>query len=322
MTEVLRVEQLTKKFSRFTGIENLNFMVKSGEIVGLLGPNGAGKTTTFQILSGLMPADSGRVYIEGESLTRENRTHYPWMAFLSERNPLPENFSVTDYLLYRARLKGISNPRQAVENVLQHCDLQRQARHRRVGKLSKGFRQRVGIADALLGLPKLLLLDEPTIGLDPYQIHEVRELLVHLQGQTLMISSHILSELEAICSRFLVLNGGKLVADGTLSTLMRKFLPQERISLLLERNSGTMANIRGELQSLFSSFQGVVQSVESLGEHLARVELEFPRKWTRNEIDEVLSPTEFKILEQKLHEKRLEDLFLAITKRHWEEKSS
>lgn len=322
MTEVLKVEQLTKKFSRFTGIENLNFTVKSGEIVGLLGPNGAGKTTTFQILSGLMPADSGRVYIDGESLTRENRTHYPWMAFLSERNPLPENFSVTDYLLYRARLKGILNPQQAVESVLQHCDLQRQARHRRVGKLSKGFRQRVGIADALLGAPKLLLLDEPTIGLDPYQIHEVRELLVHLQGQTLMISSHVLSELEAICSRFLVLNGGKLVADGTLATLTRKFLPQERISLLLENDWDAMADIRGELHRLFTSFQGVVDSVESLGEHLVRVELDFPRKLVRKELEEILGPKGIKILEYKLREKRLEDLFLAITKRHWEEKSS
>ncbi|MGC9449837.1 MAG: ATP-binding cassette domain-containing protein [Oceanipulchritudo sp.] len=221
-------DSLCKRFGRTEAIRDLSFTVKHGEIVGFLGPNGAGKSTTLRILTGVLPATSGRLWVCGKAVPWHPAEIRNRIGYMPESNPLPEDMRVVEYLRFRARIKGIPrNRRKArIEQAMEVCELHRKARRRIIGTLSKGFRQRVGIADAILAAPSITILDEPTIGLDPHQVIAIRRLLDNLRGQTTVIfSSHILSEVEISCDRILILNQGTLVAAGTAAELRREFLP-------------------------------------------------------------------------------------------------
>jgi ABC-2 type transport system ATP-binding protein len=220
---MINVQDLTKRYAGVTAIENLNFEVAKGEIVGFLGPNGAGKSTTMRILTGYLPATSGRASIAGfdifeQSLEARRRTGY-----LPESTPLYTDMRVGEYLRYRANLKGVpgSKVRERVGDVLELCSLKDRERSI-IGSLSKGYRQRVGLADALVHDPELLILDEPTIGLDPNQIRQVRELIKNLGGRrTVLISTHILPEVEIMCSRVIVIHKGRIRASDTAENLLK-----------------------------------------------------------------------------------------------------
>ena len=220
---MIEVSELTKRYAGHTAVANVSFHVDRGEIVGLLGPNGAGKSTTMRILTGFLPATSGTVRVAGFDVFTQSEEVRRRIGYMPENNPLYPEMRVHEYLKYRARLKGLSRPRsrQRVGVVLQQCSLT-DVNKKIIGHLSKGYRQRVGLADALVHEPELIILDEPTIGLDPNQIRSVRQLIKDLaKKHTVLISTHLLHEAELTCSRMIILREGKILAEGTPDNLQR-----------------------------------------------------------------------------------------------------
>ena len=220
---MIKVENLTKRYAGVTAIDNLSFQVEKGEIVGFLGPNGAGKSTTMKILTSYLPATSGHASIAGFDVFEQSVEARRRLGYLPENTPLYTDMRVGEYLRYRANLKGVPGRkvRQSVGDVVELCNL-RDVERKLIGALSKGYRQRVGLADALVHDPDLLILDEPTIGLDPNQIRQVRELIKNLGGKrTVLISTHILPEVEVMCSRVIVIHRGKIRANDTAENLLK-----------------------------------------------------------------------------------------------------
>jgi ABC-2 type transport system ATP-binding protein len=220
---MIQVEHLTKRYGSIPAIQDLSFEVAKGEIVGFLGPNGAGKSTTMKILTGYLPATSGRATIAGFDVFSHSIDARRRLGYLPENTPLYTDMRVGEYLRYRAKLKGVpsSKVRERVGDVLEICAL-RDRERAMIRDLSKGYRQRVGLADALVHDPELLILDEPTIGLDPNQIRQVRELIRNLGGKrTVLISTHILPEVEMMCSRVIVIHKGQIRASDTAENLLK-----------------------------------------------------------------------------------------------------
>ena len=218
------VNRLTKSYGSTDAVRDLSFSVDRGEIVGFLGPNGAGKSTTMRILCGYLPADAGEVRVAGFDVFSQSLKARSRIGYLPENVPLYPEMRVGEYLAYRAALKGVRSRRidEKVEDALELCSLGH-VRKQLIGTLSKGYRQRVGLADALVNEPDILILDEPTIGLDPNQIREIRTLIKGLAARhTILLSSHILSEVEMTCSRLLILNKGRIVATGTPAELRER----------------------------------------------------------------------------------------------------
>ena len=230
-TPVIEVENLTKRYPGRTAISDLSFSVGRGEIVGLLGPNGAGKSTTMRILSCYLPASSGSARIAGHDVFTDSHEVRRRLGYLPENNPLHLDMRVREYLKFRARLKGLSiaRSRDRVDHVITQCGLADVSR-KVIGQLSKGFRQRVGLADALVHEPDLIILDEPTIGLDPHQIRSVRQLIKDLgKSHTVLISTHILPEVEMTCSRVLILHEGRIVAADTPANLQHSLSAGDQV---------------------------------------------------------------------------------------------
>src|SRR5215475_5194856 len=218
---MIEVANLTKRYAGRTAVSNISFTVSRGEIVGLLGPNGAGKSTTMRVLSCYLPATSGTVRVAGLDVFRHSQEVRRRIGYMPENNPLHFDMRVREYLKFRALLKGLTRKRcrQRVDLVMEQCGLTEVSR-RIVGHLSKGFRQRVGLADALVHEPELVILDEPTIGLDPNQIRSVRQLIISLaNSHTVLISTHILSEAELTCTRIVILREGKVLASDSPESL-------------------------------------------------------------------------------------------------------
>ena len=221
---MIKVENLTKRYAGQPAIQDLNFEVSQGEIMGFLGPNGAGKTTTMRILAGFMPPTSGRASIAGFDVFQQSLQARAHLGYMPENVPLYSDMRVTEYLNYRAALKNVPHRRIAerVGDVKELCGL-KEVERKLIGTLSKGYRQRVGLADALLAEPALLILDEPTIGLDPNQIRQVRELIKNLGRQhTILLSTHILPEVEMTCSRVIIIHKGRIEACDTPENLLGK----------------------------------------------------------------------------------------------------
>lgn len=220
---MIEVKNLTKRYAGRTAIRDISFSVTRGEIVGLLGPNGAGKSTTMRILSCFMPATSGTARVAGFDVFFESDEVRRRIGYMPENNPLYPEMRVREFLKFRARLKGLGwrRSRQRVDTVMEQCGLTGVSR-RIIGQLSKGYRQRVGLADALSHEPDLIILDEPTIGLDPHQIRAVRQLIKSLAGKhTVLISTHILPEAEMMCNRMVIMYDGKILAADTPENLQR-----------------------------------------------------------------------------------------------------
>jgi len=249
---MIKVEGLTKNYAGVTAIKDLDFTVEKGEIVGFLGPNGAGKSTTMRILSCYLPATSGRASVAGFDVASQSHEVRSRVGYMPENVALYPEMRVQEYLEYRAALKGVRGRRnrQRVNAVKELCSL-RDVETKLIGALSKGYRQRVGLADALLHDPDLLILDEPTIGLDPNQIRQVRQLIHDLgKRHTILLSTHILTEVEMICSRVLIINKGRIAAADTADNLAGR----------VRTAGGVTAEIRaaaGDLEPALASLPGV-----------------------------------------------------------------
>lgn len=245
---MISVEKLHKSYGSIEAVRDLSFEVGSGEVVGFLGPNGAGKSTTLKIISGFLGASSGRVRIDGFDIVQQPFEARSRIGYMPENVPLYPELRVREYLNFRAELKGVRRTvrRDAVQKVMREVHIDDHAEVL-IGNLSKGYRQRVGLADALVASPPVLVLDEPTAGLDPNQIREVRDLVRSLAAQhTVLLSTHILSEVEATCDRALVIDKGRLVAQGSLDELMR-----------LRQSSTTRFVVRGDAAKAVATLQAV-----------------------------------------------------------------
>ncbi|MDR2779123.1 MAG: ABC transporter ATP-binding protein [Puniceicoccales bacterium] len=246
--DAIVVNELTKKYCGQVVLNAISFSIKVGSVVGLIGPNGAGKSSILRILAGIITGTSGDVLINGNSIAENVMRTKQHVSFMPENNPLPDHLRVGEYLRFRAELKGIParKIRQSAEKVMRQCDLYYEARYRMIKTLSKGYRQRVGIADAMLGNSEIVILDEPTIGLDPHQIIGVRKIIDMNKGtRTILISSHILSELETVCDNFIIINRGHIVATGTLDELSNNIQEQDTF----------YAKIGGNRQVIRESFE-------------------------------------------------------------------
>lgn len=218
---MIEVRNLTKFYGSFAAISDVSFKAERGEILGFLGPNGAGKTTTMRIVTGFMPASAGTALIDGFDIAEQSLEARRRIGYLPEIPPLYSEMRVDGYLRYVAKLRGVARQdiEPAMENVVEVCGLAG-VRHRICGQLSKGFRQRVGLAQALIHQPPVIVLDEPTIGLDPRQIHEIRTLIRKLAGErTVVLSTHILPEVSQICDKVVIINEGRVVLEETLKAL-------------------------------------------------------------------------------------------------------
>jgi len=240
---MIEVEDLTKRYGRHAAIDRISFSVCRGEIVGLLGPNGAGKSTIMRILACFMPATSGTARIAGLDVFREADSVRRRIGYMPENNPLHPDMRVREYLKFRARLKGlgIAESRDRVSVVMDQCGLS-EVGWKIIGTLSKGFRQRVGLADALVHEPDLIILDEPTIGLDPHQVRAVRQLIKELgRHRTVLLSSHILPEVEMTCHRVLILHGGRVLAADTTENLQRRMSDSGQVVAEIAANPHELA---------------------------------------------------------------------------------
>jgi ABC-2 type transport system ATP-binding protein len=233
-------EHLTKRFGSFTAIEDISFEVAAGEIVGFLGPNGAGKSTTMRILAGVFPPSRGRVQIAGHDVVSDSLRARALVGYFPERVSLYLDMTVERYLTYVGRMKNLTkrDARRATGEAMANCSLELVA-HRLIGSLSKGFRQRVGIAQALTGSPQVLILDEPTAGLDPEQVAEMRSLIRRLRHQcTVILSTHILTEVEATCDRVIIIHRGRVLALDTPANLNRRLRPTSQVCIEVRAPAG------------------------------------------------------------------------------------
>ncbi len=254
---MIEVRNLTRSFGAVVAVKDVSFEVPEGQIVGFLGPNGAGKTTTLRILTGYLPASSGTARVAGFDVFTESMKVRQCIGYLPESTPLYPEMRVREYLKFRAKLKGVAGGEIAkrIDSVVGKCWL-REFCDRPIGQLSKGMRQRVGLADALIHDPTVLFLDEPTLGLDPTQMRETRNLIAALGDRhTVMLSSHILSEVEAICSDVIIIAKGQVVAQGS---------PRE-LSAKLSESSRLISEIKGKDGEVVSAVKGIkgVRKVES-----------------------------------------------------------
>ena len=315
----IEVRDLVKIYSGHTAVSKISFTVNRGEILGFLGPNGAGKSTTMRILTGYLPATSGEVSICGVPVATRSDEIKKLIGYMPENNPLPEDMRVSEYLHYRGRLKEIPRRKLAarLDEVLDLCDLRR-VKTRIIGKLSKGFRQRVGIAEAILAEPPVIIMDEPTIGLDPHQILIVRNLIASLRGRmTVIISSHILPEIEMTCDRVLIINQGRVVAAGTPSDLRREVFGQARYEVEIS------GDIAGTLPAALHAIDPSLQVAETGGANAQgfhKLTLTTSREEDLGEslLRALTSDERFRVRSLNRIQPSLEDVFLAATKRGWE----
>ena len=246
---MIQVEHLTKRYGPVTAIEDVSFSVDKGRIVGFLGPNGAGKSTTMKILSCFMPASEGTARVSGFDVFSQSLEVRRRIGYLPENAPLYQDLPVASYLDFVAEIKGVSRGarRSRVADVMDRCFVT-DVQHRLIGKLSKGYRQRVGLAQALLGDPEVLILDEPTIGLDPRQIAEIRALIKSLAGQhTVILSTHILPEVSMVCDGVIIIHRGRIVAQGTEAELVEQVFPSSRVEV---RVAGAADDVEGALRAV------------------------------------------------------------------------
>ena len=309
---MIEVNGITKRFGRTTAVDDVSFRVRKGEILGFLGPNGAGKTTTLRILTCFIPATEGSASVAGFDCFKEPIDVKKRIGYLPETPPLYPEMTVADYLEFVARIKGIeaNRRRDRVESAIAKCAIA-DVRDQQNGRLSKGYRQRVGLAQALVHDPEVLVLDEPTAGLDPRQIIETRELIKGLAGEhTIILSTHILPEVSMTCERVVIINRGRVVAEDTPDGLTARMRGAEILSLTVD---GPEDDVRNTVSSLSGVLQVQAKSTSN-GVHTFEVETASGQD-IRRELARSIVQGGFGLLELKQMGVSLEDVYLQLTTR-------
>ncbi|MEQ8926899.1 MAG: ATP-binding cassette domain-containing protein [Fulvivirga sp.] len=303
----IKIESLTKTYGPQKAVDEISFEVKTGEILGFLGPNGAGKTTTMKMITNYIAIDRGDISIGGNSIKNQGDELRRHIGYLPEHNPLYHEMPVIDYLEFSAALQGVPNhlvPAR-VKEMVKLCGLNAE-KHKKIGELSKGYRQRVGLAQAMIHDPEILILDEPTTGLDPNQIVEIRKLIKEIgKEKTVILSTHILSEVEATCDRILIINKGRIVADGTAETLRKQAKGQELLATKIE--DGSVEEIEKAIRELPS-----VASVESKGDGKFEIQSK-PEMSTARDVFSLCVKNKWVITEMTPSVTKLEDVFRDLT---------
>ena len=302
------VENLTKKYGDQRAVDDISFEVKSGEVVGFLGPNGAGKSTTMRMLTCYMAPTDGQIEVAGFKSDKDPEEIKKRIGYLPENNPLYTDMAIIDYLKFCAEIQGIQHGEVngRIREMIDVCGLNLE-RHKKINELSKGYRQRVGLAQAMIHDPEILILDEPTSGLDPNQIVEIRKLIKELgKEKTVILSSHILSEVEATCDRILIINKGKIVADGTSDTLRKQAQGQELISVQIEEKK---KKVKKALLGL-ASVEKVTDMESRNGFLLVQSK---PEISSRKPIFDLCVKNKWYLLEMTGIETKLEDVFREVT---------
>ncbi len=303
------VENLTKTYGHQKAVNDISFEVKTGEVVGFLGPNGAGKSTTMKMITCYMAPTSGDVRLYQYSIHNDAQDIKKRIGYLPENNPLYTDMPIIEYLWFCAEIQGVAKSQvsERIGKMVDLCGLEVE-RHKRIDELSKGYRQRVGLAQAMIHDPEILILDEPTTGLDPNQIIEIRKLIKELgKEKTVILSSHILSEVEATCDRILIINRGRIVADGSSETLRHQAQGQELLTVQIETSKPS--DVEKELLQLSSV--ATVSQIEGR-DGFFQVQSK-PETSSRKSVFDLCVNKKWYLMEMTSIETRLEDVFRELT---------
>lgn len=304
------VENLTKYYGDQKAVDNISFSIQTGEVVGFLGPNGAGKSTTMKMITCYMASSSGKIHLDGIDADAQPGEIKRKIGYLPENNPLYTDMAIIDYLKFCAEIQGVEKGliRGRIREMIEMCGLSLE-RHKKIKELSKGYRQRVGLAQAMIHNPEVLILDEPTTGLDPNQIIEIRKLIKELgREKTVILSSHILSEVEATCDRILIINRGRIVADGTAEELRKQAQGQELVNIEIEAKEEP-DHIKKALLALAS-----VESVSEIDGRQKHFQVQSkPELSSKKEIFDLCVKKKWYLLELASKETKLEDVFREVT---------
>lgn len=305
---MITVNRLTKQYGSRAAVSDLNFSLETGKIYGLLGPNGAGKSTTLNMITGCLAPTEGTVTIDGLDIYQNAKAAKAKLGYLPEIPPLYPEMTVREYLLFVAEAKKIPQKQRsaALESVMTRTDIA-DVQSRLIKQLSKGYRQRIGIAQALLGDPEVVILDEPSVGLDPKQMMEIREMIAALKGShTVILSSHILSEVQAVCDRVLIINQGKLIAEGTPEELEQQFHAAPRVELTVKAEEAAVREILSHVPGICAL------TYAANDDGTARVTLE-TQQVQNEQIFLAFSQAGCPILQMTSGKANLEDIFLELT---------
>lgn len=300
---MIEVKNLSKQYGAIVALDDISFNAKEGEVLGILGPNGAGKTTTMRILTGFMPPTSGSVKIAGFDVMEDSMEVRRRVGYLPELVPVYPDMTLFAYVSFIAKLHGVKNHKQKVDEVLERFGLIKR-RNNLVRSLSKGLKQRLGLAQALVHEPPVIVLDEPTIGIDPKQVIEVREIVRELRhNHTVLFSSHILTEVEQVCDRVLIINKGKIVAEGTAAELSARFKPDFQLFVALDGGSDNA------YRDLLKSLDHVDEITPEKYGYILRIRANTD---IRKDINRLVADSDFTLVELRQLDVSLEDVFLDI----------
>lgn len=300
----IEIKNLTKVYGKQKAIDNISFSIKAGEVVGFLGPNGAGKSTTMKILSGYIPQTDGTAKVVGIDVSEEPLKVKSKIGYLPELNPLYDDMYIVEYLQFNADMYQLSDAKEKIEQIIERTGLTLE-RRKKIGQLSKGYRQRVGLAQALLNDPEVLILDEPTNGLDPNQMGEIRRLIANLsKDKTILLSTHIMQEVEAMCSRVIIINRGHIVADDSVENIKKEMSDGSQEIFIRFRDNVSRSSLLGlnEVKAVIDEGNNGYSVRTSAGVDLAAVLFQFA----------VNAKTV--IVEQREKEQSLESVFQQLTK--------
>ena len=314
---MIQVENITKKYGTFTAVNNINFEIEEGEIVGFLGPNGAGKSTTMNMITGFIEPTSGRIIVDGYDISKRPKKAKRQIGYMPEGVPLYSDLTVKEFVTYMAELKGVAKKekKDKVQKALEETGLL-EVQNKLTRNLSRGYKQRVSMAGALVSNPKVIILDEPTVGLDPKQVTEIRALIKELgKDHTVILSSHILSEVSQICNRVIIINKGKIVAIDTPENLEKKVVKENSIYVTVEDLENKMDTVKDKIKDI-EEIKLIAENEDKTKKYMITategVDL-------RKSVFEVLAKEGITIFEMKKIDATLEDAFMELINSETEE---
>ena len=307
---MIQVENITKKYGNFVAVKNINFEIEEGEIVGFLGPNGAGKSTTMNMITGFIEPSYGRIVVDGYDISKKPKKAKKQIGYMPEGVPLYSDLTVKEFVTYMAEIKGVDKKerKEKVKQAIEETGLV-EVENKLTKNLSRGYKQRVSMAGALVGDPKVIILDEPTVGLDPKQVTEIRNLIKNLgKNHTVILSSHILSEVSQICNKVIIINKGEIVAIDTPENLEKKVIKDNSVYVTVEDIENKMDSIKEKLEDV-SEVKLITENEDKTKKYMISINKDID---LRKSIFEILAKEGITIFEMKKADATLEDAFMQL----------